>query len=495
VRRRWWELLGLAGIFALSAWLRFRHLNLMEFKGDEASAIGLARELLDGKVPTVGLASSIGALNPPLFVYLTAIPLALDDDPLAATAFVGLLAVVAVGLTYAVLRPRFGALAALAASALLATAPWAVLAGRKLWAQNMLPPVTVSLMWSLFLVLERRRTRAVLLVPVLLCLAFQLNFSALALVVPAGAVLAYRAREVSWTALAIGVGIAVLLLSPYLEHERRVGFHDVRTLATESRGGSGSSFPGEGSLEAARWTARITGGFDWDYVSGASQPLLADEAGPAWTLGQIASLLAVSLLVAGFVTCSVRIARGTRRAAGWPWLELDPDAARRALLLVWLLGAWLSHGASSTGRVFPHYLLVTYPASFAVQALALSDAVALARGRLGRAVTVAAAVTLAVTVVGFVAFTLAFQHFVGEHGGAAGDYGVVYRDKEAIARASGERGLRVDEPIIDFLVPKYPEVPRSPRPLVTVRDRLVSHEPLPCRSETRTFGALEACFP
>jgi hypothetical protein len=495
VRRRWWELLGLAGILALSAWLRFRHLNLVEFKGDEASAIGLARDLLEGRFPTVGLASSIGALNPPLFVYLTAVPLAVDDDPLAATAFVGLLAVVAVGLTYFVLRPRFGALVALAASALLATAPWAVIAGRKLWAQNMLPPATVSLLWGLFLVLERRRTRAVLLVPVLLCLAFQLNFSAVALVVPAGAVLAYRAREVNWTAFAIGVGVAVLLLSPWLEHERQVGFSDLRTLATESRGGSGSSFAGAGSLEAARWTAWITGGFEWDYVSGASQSLFADEAGAAWTLGQVASLLAVALLVVGFVTCSVRIARGTRRAAGWPGLELDPDAARRALLLIWLLGAWLSHGASATGHVFPHYLLVTYPVSFVVQALALSDAAALARGSLGRAATGAAAATLAVTVVGFVAFTLAFQHFVGEHGGAAGDYGVVYRDKEALARVSGERGLRVDEPIIDFLVPTYPGVLTSPRPPVTVRDRLVSQDPLPCSGETRTFGALEACFP
>ena len=99
------------------------------------------------------------------------------------------------------------------------------------------------------------------------------------------------------------------------------------------------------------------------------------------------------------------------------------------------------------------------------------------------------------TVVGFVAFTLAFQHFVGEHGGAAGDYGVVYRDKEALARAAGERGLRVDEPVIDFLVPKYPEALRSPAPLVTVRDRLVSQDPLPCSGETRTFGPLEACFP
>src|SRR5262249_61758622 len=101
----------------------------------------------------------------------------------------------------------------------------------------------------------------------------------------------------------------------------------------------------------------------------------------------------------------------------------------RATRLVWLLGAWLSYFASATGRVFPHYLLVTYPVSFTVQALALSDGAALARGRLGRAATGVAVATLAVAVVGFVAFTLAFQHFVGERGGAGGGYRVAYRDQ------------------------------------------------------------------
>src|SRR5206468_10850527 len=141
--------------------------GLVEFKSDEAVAVGLARRVLHGELPTVGLESSVGALNPPLFVYLTAIPLSVRDDPLAATAFMGVLAVVAVALTYVVLRPRFGALAALTAAALFATAPWAVLYGRKIWAQDALPVFTVSLLWSLFVVLERPRTRLVALVPVL----------------------------------------------------------------------------------------------------------------------------------------------------------------------------------------------------------------------------------------------------------------------------------------------------------------------------------------
>ena len=197
-RPAWPEWIAITVVVALAAFLRLHALDLVEFKLDEATAVDRARRLLDGVWPTVGLTSSTGALNPPLFVYLIAIPLAVHDSPLAATAFVGVLAVVAVALTYIVLRPRFGLLAALSASAYLATAPWAVLYGRKIWAQDALPIIDVLLLWCLLIVLERHRARAVLLVPVLVCLAFQLNFSALALVGPVAVVLAYRAREVDW---------------------------------------------------------------------------------------------------------------------------------------------------------------------------------------------------------------------------------------------------------------------------------------------------------
>ena len=201
------------GIGVLAGWLRLRELDLVEFKLDEATAVNLARRLLDGDFPTVGLKSSVGAYNPPFFVYLTAVPLALSDEPLAATAFVGVLAVAAVILTYFVLRPRFGALAALGTAALFATAPWAVLYGRKLWGQSVLPVVAIAFLWSMFTVLERSRSRAVVFIPILLCLAFQLNFTASALVIPATVLLLYRAREVHWPAFAIGIGVAVLLLA------------------------------------------------------------------------------------------------------------------------------------------------------------------------------------------------------------------------------------------------------------------------------------------
>jgi hypothetical protein len=482
------------GIAALAAWLRLRQLDLVEFKVDEAIAIDMARGVLHGDFPTAGLTSSTGARNPPLLIYLTAIPLAVRDDPLAATAFVGLLAVAAVALTYFVLRPRFGPLVALGAAALFATAPWAVLFGRKVWGQNVLPIVSVGLLWSLFVVLERRRSRAVAFVPIGLCLAFQLNFSAIALAIPAVAVLLFRARDVHWRALAVGLGVAFLLLEPWLLHQTTHGFADISALV--SRGDEEeAATPESGPVDAFRVALRIVGVGDWEYLTGDSLTPFARDAEPVWTVARAAGVVAAALLVLGLVTsavCVVRNARVTRRR---PWLELEVAAARRALLLVWLAGACLVYAAPASDRLYPHYLIVTFPVSFVVLALGLADLRGAVRGRLGRAAWLGAAATVVAVCAAFWAFTLSFHRYVGREGGTAGDYGVVYRDKAELADFVRERGLRVpDEMVIDFLVTGDRDALPGDPPFVTVVDRFRKAAP-ECAGEPHSFGALAACIP
>ena len=489
---RWWELGCAALIVALAGWLRLHDLGLAEFKGDEMTAVDLAGRVLDGHLQTVGLESSVGAANGPLFVYVVALPLAVSDDPLVATGFVAVLATAAVALTYVVLRPRFGALAALAATALFATGPWAVLYGRKIWSLDILPLFTVLLLWSLFAVLERRRAVAVAFVPVLLCLAVQLDFAALVLAVPAALVLFYRSRDVHWRAFALGVVAAVLLLGSWLGHEVNNGFADVGKILSR---GSGS--PGSGSFEAIEQTARILGAANWGYVVGQSRAQFVSEAGGAWTLAQWAGALVVALLAVGVVTSAVRVVRGGRLAGRRPFVGLDLDAARRAVLLAWLGGIWLSYATSARNLVYPHYLIAAYPISFAVAALGLSDLVSLARPRLRLpwAATAAAAVALAAIVIAYVAFTVSFRSFLDRHGGADGDYGIVYADSHAMASAVRARGLRVaNDSVIDFLVAGRANAPLESA-TVNVRTDLEDPTPPPCDGDLRVFRALSVCLP
>src|SRR3990172_7139327 len=118
---RRWELAALAAILILAGALRLGAPGITEFKRDEANLSQLALDLAHGRTfPLLGISSSVGVPNPPLSVYLFAIPYALSDSPILATLFVGLLNVMAVGLAWLVARRYYGPRAAAVAGVLYA---------------------------------------------------------------------------------------------------------------------------------------------------------------------------------------------------------------------------------------------------------------------------------------------------------------------------------------------------------------------------------------
>jgi 4-amino-4-deoxy-L-arabinose transferase-like glycosyltransferase len=471
-----WQSAGVAAILALAAWLRLRRLGLAEYHDDQAIALRIAHDILHGDIRTVGLASSSGAANPPLYVYIVAVVVRIHDGALFATASVAALSLVAIALTYVVVRRRFGGAVALIATALFATAPWAVLFGRHFWQQDYLPLVTVALLWSLFVVLERDRTRVALLVPVLFVIAISLNLSAVALILPIGALIAYRARDVDWRALIAGAAVGVVLLAPWLAHNAKHGFRDFGLIVNNGRGHGGAA--GAGTIEAVRQTINLVSAEGWGSVTGAQH-----QGGAAWTLGRTAGIVVIVLLVVGMVTLLARVVRDGRH----PRI----DTARRALLLVWLIGICLAYVTSSRSGVGPHYLIVSYPVSFLLAALGLEDAASLVRRRsVVISLTTAAAIAAA-----FVAFTLSFQTFVRHHDGTAGTYGVIYDDTAALAAAVHARNLHVAYASAEYLAWGHLNVPSETKRFVTVRVRLRDHAPLSCPGQRRWFGPIEACFP
>ena len=219
------------------------------------------------------------------------------------------------------------------------------------------------------------------------------------------------------------------------------------------------------------------------------------DAGPAWRVARGASTVAAALFLLGLVTSALCVVRGARTSRRWPWLALAPAGASRALLLVWLAGIWLSYATPRGDRLYPHYLIVTFPVIFAVQALALSDLAGAVR-RVRHLATIGAIAVLVVISVGYTAFTLSFHRFLDDSGGTSGDYGVVYRHKADLASVLQARGLRVaDEPVIDFLVASDLDEPPGAAPLVTVRDGFHDARPLQCAGELRSFGVLSTCLP
>lgn len=475
-RRLSWETAAAAALVVLAAWLRLRHLGLAQFNDDQAIALRIAHDILNGDFRTTGLTSSSGAANPPLYVYIVAVVVWLHDGLIFATQSTAVLSAVAVALTYFVVRPRFGSTIALVATALFATAPWAVLYGRHLWQQDYLPFVTVALLWSLFVVLERDRTRVALFVPLLFVVAFQLNMSAVALIIPIGALFAYRARDINWRAVIVGSVIGVLSLGTWLAHNAKHGFRDFRLIVDNGRGHGGAA--GGGTIEAFRQTIHLVSAEGWTFITGPQH-----QGGAAWTLGRAAGIVVLVLLAVGIVTSIMRIVRYGRH----PTL----DTARRTLLLVWLFGVPLSYVTSSRSGVGPHYLIITYPVSFILAALGLADATAFVRRR-ASVIAVAAAAAIAAA---FVAFTLSFQSFVQRNGGTAGNYQVIYDDTAALAAAARARELHVDFASAEYLAWGHVGAPAGTKVIVEVRDRLIDSSPLPCTGQRRSFGPYDTCFP
>jgi 4-amino-4-deoxy-L-arabinose transferase-like glycosyltransferase len=475
-RRLSWESTGATAIVVLAAWLRLRHLGLAQFNDDQAIALRIAHDILHGDVRTVGLTSSSGAANPPLYVYIVAAVVAIHHGLIFATQSTAVLSVLAVALTYVIVRPRFGAAIALTTAALFATAPWAVLYGRHLWQQDYLPIVTVALLWSLFVVLERNRTRVALLVPVLFVVAFQLNMSAVALVIPIGALLAYRARDVNWRALVIGAAIGVLSLGTWLAHNAKHGFRDFRLIVDNGRGHGGAA--GGGTIEAIRQTIHLVSAEGWTFITGARH-----EDGAAWALGRVAGIVVIVLFVIGMATAVARAVRDGRHPT--------VDTARRLLLVIWIVGVPLSYLSSSRSGVGPHYLIISYPVSFLLAALGLADATAILRRRAAVGSLVGAAAIAAA----FVAFTLSFQSFVQRHGGTSGNYGPIYDDTAALAEAAHVRHLHVDFASAEYLAWGHVGAPAGTKIIITVRDRLDDPSPLPCSGRRRSFGPYDACIP
>jgi len=228
---RRWELACLVAILALAAALRMGAPGITEFKRDEANLSQLALDLARGKsLPLLGISSSAGIPNPPHSVYLFALPYIFDKTPVLATLYIGALNVLAVGLTWLLVRRSFGPRAALIAALLYAASPWSAIFARKIWAQNLLPPfVVATMLCGLLGYRERRRWAQVAHWP-LLALTVQIHLAALALVPLSLAMVALWARNARGRLLAAGLVLAGLVVVPTVIGARDAGLLTLDTL-------------------------------------------------------------------------------------------------------------------------------------------------------------------------------------------------------------------------------------------------------------------------
>ena len=339
------EIILLAAILILAGVLRMGWPGLTEFKTDEAHMMTLALDMIEGKsLALYGMGNSVGLPNFPMSVWLYALPLALWKHVYSATLFTGLINTLTVLGCWWLARRYWGTRAALAAALVYAASPWAVLYSRKIWAQNLLPPLVIGWAITAALAFIERRSRFILPHILLLAVAVQVHLSAIALAAATAILLLLFWRRVNWKLVLLGAGIASLTALPFALHLLQTGFDLNAALDTTRQFESGTDltpFRYTGLLSLGREIHSLAGPESFgDYLA-----TVPDISVMQWLWG--------ALIVAGL------------GRMGWrAWRERGDRTAEAGLLvIVWLLAPPLFFTRHST-PVFPHYFITTYPAQY-----------------------------------------------------------------------------------------------------------------------------------
>jgi hypothetical protein len=131
-------------VLAAALFARLGRLEWMEMSGDEEFFLVRGFRAIHAGV-AYGYPTSAGVRVPPFFVYLVGLPLAFTHDPVVVVAFIALLNVVAVALSYVFARRLLGARSALLVALLMAASPWSIAFSRKIWNLDAIFPLVIAM--------------------------------------------------------------------------------------------------------------------------------------------------------------------------------------------------------------------------------------------------------------------------------------------------------------------------------------------------------------
>lgn len=350
--------LALLLILLLAAYLRLNHLDWTEFKLDEAHLSQLAYDMArHGQIPLTGIGSSVGIVNPPLAAWLLAIPYSVSASPIVATGFIAALNGLAVLACYGLARRLFAAsgkrawIAALAATLLFAVSPWAIIHSRKVWAQDLLPPLVMLWAWFGYRAFVEGKRGSLIGHGLLLAASIQLHYSALYLIPVSAMWLLAFVRRVKWQAAAATGLMFVAAFAPFLIAEAGRGWPSVTRLTAMLQ----QPVTVDDSTLHLAWITTI--GQEIHSLAGPQEfENYRAQIIPADGL----LLLEGVLVIGGLLLALVDAARSLRSSIKRAW---SPRGAIGWWLAVWLIVPIVTQIGHRT-PVYPHYFIILYPVQF-----------------------------------------------------------------------------------------------------------------------------------
>lgn len=207
-------------IIALSSIFRLTNLDLVEFKADEASNLLLAtRIFFSHPLPYAGVASSVGILNPPFFIYLI-IPLTLISlDPKIISFFIALINVLSIGFFFLIIKKYYNQTLAFIASVLIAFSPWSIILSRKIWPPDMVLPFIILCIYSLHKIIVDKKMKFLIILSTSLTLLSQLALTYILFPFFLIIFLLLTNGKISKKYILLGLLIGAIPFLPYLIYE------------------------------------------------------------------------------------------------------------------------------------------------------------------------------------------------------------------------------------------------------------------------------------
>jgi 4-amino-4-deoxy-L-arabinose transferase-like glycosyltransferase len=220
-------------IILVALFLRLYNLEYMEFKGDEAFNSFKALKMVEnGEIPLTSSKSITGINEPPIFIYLLAIPFLFTNNPVVAAGFIAIMNVIGIIICFFFLKKFADERSALIATAFYAVNPWQILFSRKIWTQNLLAPFIMLFIYFMFNAVYDKKRRQV--IPAMIALGFivQLHLSAAYFIgVFTFSIIWYRER-LNWKYIGIGGILFLMMFAPYFFFQFQNSFIDYHGLSS-----------------------------------------------------------------------------------------------------------------------------------------------------------------------------------------------------------------------------------------------------------------------
>lgn len=353
-------------VVLVATWLRFAKLEFGQWRNDEEIIwLHALSALAVGKFPWVGIPSDLGIDNGP-GQMLPVLPAALLQSPYVAYVLVASLNVLAVAALYRLGRLWGSGPMGLAAAALCAVSPWAVIHSRRLWGNDMIAPFAAFFITALWLFVTQRQRWRIVEVAVWLAFAVQMYIAAIVQIGVLLLGLTLAALQRSRLRLArlalpglLALSVFVVLTAGYGSSAFVPHAADLLRAIRDNR----TETPSPVALPNWRgfpFLLQSVGSDGYQYYLGHAARFGDATAGPYL----VGTDFAVALFLCGMLSLLKKVAEGVTSHSGSRYAQFTAAA----LLLAWVLAmpvALIVHAAP----VCACFLLPSYPAQYLVVAL------------------------------------------------------------------------------------------------------------------------------